>query len=228
MRNFIVECDKVSKLLRRHSNVQDEFMIISERLGDVVDFFLLQIGSECLLEIEFELGDVELLAHVDVPVGFRNYTWNEPVTSVEFVTIIFIVAAFGLRKWTQKVRSVEMGLQLLVGQIIGLDFEIWEDVRLWHVDHDRFLIRDASSGRRTSITIALTLANISVLKHAVIGHIWFIPDDGRSQRECLGTSDLRHQLNMSLNVVLDICRRNKSELPLVFFSFFSGLFVSIL
>lgn len=45
MRNLVVKCDEVSKLLGSHAYMEDELVIISECFGDVVDFLLLEAGS---------------------------------------------------------------------------------------------------------------------------------------------------------------------------------------
>lgn len=180
------------------------------------------------MQVEFELGDVELLAHVDVPVRFRHDTGDEPVPTIEFIIVIDFVEALWLRQWAQEVRGIEMGLQLLVGQVIRLDLEIRENVWLWHVDHHRGLL--PSSGLRSlrllgPIVLGVRCSpNSTILEHAVIRYVRLIPDDWSSQGECLGTCDLRHQLDMRLNVIFNVRRWDKSELSLVVFTLFRCIF----
>lgn len=116
--------------------MQDELLVIPEGPLNLLNLTRLQLDTQCLVQVVLELSDVEVLAHVDVPVWLRHETWNQPVCIVK---VLFVGSVLGLwlRQRTQEVRREEVRLQLFVGKIVTrLQLSLREDIGLHHVDED--------------------------------------------------------------------------------------------
>lgn len=72
--------------------MQDHLLVVSECLLDVLHLALLKRNFERLVEVVFELCIVELLAHVNVPVGLRHDARYEP----ERILKVIIVRVFNI------------------------------------------------------------------------------------------------------------------------------------
>lgn len=111
--DIVVVGDQVGELVRRHAHMKNKFWVVSEGSLDMVDLFLGQRHPESLVEVELELSEVEFHAHVDIPVGLRNYAWNQPV-SIFKVFLIDIVNVFRNWKRSEELRSEEVRLQFVI------------------------------------------------------------------------------------------------------------------
>ena len=62
-------------------------MVVLEGSLDVLDFLGLKRDFESFVKVEFELCEVELLAHIDIPVRLWNHTRDQPAS---FIEVFFI------------------------------------------------------------------------------------------------------------------------------------------
>ena len=111
--------------------MKHHFLVVFEGSLNVFYFFRVQLAVQCLIQLELELSEVELLAHVDVPIRIRNHAWDEPVA----VFKVLLCVVFWLWHGSQEVRATEVSLHLLVCQVIvtpqlNRREDIWLDLEL--------------------------------------------------------------------------------------------------
>ena len=89
--------------------MQNELLVIPKCTLDLLDLSWLQLNSESLVKIILELGHIKFLAHVYVPIRFRNEARNQPICVIE---VFFISHILSLWSWhrSQEVRSEEVRL----------------------------------------------------------------------------------------------------------------------
>ena len=196
--------DQVAQLVGRHANVQDELLVIPKGTLDLLDFTWLQLDTQRLVQVVLELSDVEVLAHVDVPVWLRHETRNQPVCIVK-VLFVGNVLSFWLRLRAQEVRREEVRLQLFVGKIITrLQFSLRENIWLHHVDEDlacrsralHLLHRSALSGRSR-------LTRHQQVRR-VVGNVRLVEYYWSRESVRFGTLHTRHSFAVRLDVVSNV------------------------
>ena len=94
-------------------------------------FFNGKWDFERFIQVKLQLRKVELLAHVDVPVRLRNHSGDQPVSIVK-VLLVDLILPLRLGERPQEVRSEEMRLQLILGEVIWRNLIVWKNVRLSH------------------------------------------------------------------------------------------------
>lgn len=125
--------DQVGQFVWSHADVQHDLLVVPERPLNVLRLSSGQRRLERLVQVEFQLRVVELLAHIDVPVRLRHHARYQPVRIVK-VFIIDVVFVARLWQWSQEVGIEKVRLQLVVCQVIARRYlELWEDVGQRHV-----------------------------------------------------------------------------------------------
>lgn len=181
-----------------HIYMEDKFLIIFKSFLDIFNLFGRKRHSQGLIDVEFQLSEVKFLTHIEVPVWFWGYAWNEPICIIE-ILLFNLVLTFWLRQRPQEIRGEKVGLQLIIREIIRLNFKVWEDIGLHHVDH---YVRSGGAG--ASSGLSAKGSRIAVLKWTVVWDIWFVNDyrscEGISFRPC----DMWHHLNMIFHMIFNI------------------------